>query len=207
MKELKARIEEIISNLEDDQTRNEHRLETASKLGFKVECDNINSEMKYNVEDRRRWRDTLKSIKPDVDGEKSKNKKVGAMIKLEITANNDEYDESIVDELGKYLCMQIVAMKPKAISKNNLSKDFIESETKIIRNNLYLDDRLKNKPENVIDNIISGRVDKMIKSNCLLYQEYIVGGLTVMEFISEYSIKNRFGVEIKDFKRLEIGNE
>ncbi len=83
-----------------------------------------------------------------------------------------EFTDAIA-EMGKNLGMQVVAMSPAYLSEADVPAEVIESEKSILLAQIKNDPKSANKPENVIANMVNGRINKYFKENCLLKQEYV----------------------------------
>jgi elongation factor Ts len=73
------------------------------------------------------------------------------------------------EQVYKDIAMQVAAMNPVAIDKDFVTKERIEKELEIGREQA----RLENKPENMIDKIAEGKLNKFFKESTLLNQEFI----------------------------------
>jgi len=73
------------------------------------------------------------------------------------------------EQIYKDICMQVAAMNPVAVDKEFVSKERIEKELEIGREQA----RLEGKPENMVDKIAEGKLNKFFKENTLLNQEFI----------------------------------
>jgi len=106
--------------------------------------------------------------------------------------------------LVKELAMHIAASNPLVIQREDLSKEAIEHELEIYRNQA----RNENKPEKIVDKIAQGKLEKYFKEMCLLEQVYIKDpSQTVQEFIMEYKAKLGENVRISRFSRFRLGEE
>jgi len=112
------------------------------------------------------------------------NNKIGAMIVLK---DNDE-------QLGKDICMQIVASNPLGLNKESLDKDVLTNEKEIYKAEL---DKI-NKKDDIKRNILDGKIKKFITENTLLNQPFIKDNTTTLGKI----IKNN---EILEFFRYQLG--
>ncbi len=106
--------------------------------------------------------------------------------------------------IGKDIAMQIAAMKPICTYREEVPKEIIDKELEIYKALA----RKEGKPENILDKIASGRLNKFYQENCLVEQAYIKdNSKTVGDLIKEYNSKNNTGIKIKDFKRFHLGDE
>lgn len=90
------------------------------------------------------------------------------------------FNKPIDAEVGKEIAMQITAMNPVSVSKDDCPKEVIEKEMKIYREQI----RLEGKPENMVDRIAEGKLNKFFKESTLEEQEFVqIGKITVKEFL------------------------
>ena len=75
----------------------------------------------------------------------------------------------VADEVSKNVAMQVAAMNPLALNENSVDSSIVEKETEIIKEQLLKEGR----PENIIDNIIVGKLKRFYKDNTLIRQSYI----------------------------------
>jgi elongation factor Ts len=79
------------------------------------------------------------------------------------------FNKNISIEAGKDIAMQVAAMNPVSIDKNACPPEIIERELQIGREQA----RLENKPENMIEKIAEGKLNKFFKENTLISQDFI----------------------------------
>ncbi len=89
--------------------------------------------------------------------------KLGVLISLS-EAKNDK-----IETTGKDLAMQIAAMNPVAVDKDGVSQATIDRELDIAREQI----RAEGKPENMLDKIAAGKLQKFFKENTLLNQQFV----------------------------------
>ena len=75
----------------------------------------------------------------------------------------------ISEEISKNVAMQVAAMNPLALNENSVDASIVEKETEIIKEQLIKEGR----PENIIDNIVAGKLKRFYKDNTLVNQSYI----------------------------------
>lgn len=79
-------------------------------------------------------------------------------------------DAALADDLIRKVGMHVASMRPTALSKDDLPADVVERER-----NIYLDDdSLKNKPAEIQEKIINGKMDRYFAENTLLSQPFVV---------------------------------
>lgn len=105
--------------------------------------------------------------------------------------------------LGKNLAMQIAASQGvQYISLDDIPKELWENETRIESDK----EDLKNKPDNIKENIIKGRVEKTLKTFTLLNQACIRDqNITVEEFIKNHVSLLGENIQLNRFTRFELG--
>jgi elongation factor Ts len=79
------------------------------------------------------------------------------------------FNKIVTVEAGKDIAMQVAAMNPVSIDKNACPKEIVEREMQIGREQA----RLENKPENMIEKIAEGKLNKFFKENTLISQDFI----------------------------------
>jgi len=103
-----------------------------------------------------------------------------------------------VDEAGKDVAMQIAAMGPIAVDRDHVEQSIIDREMKIGREQAIED----GKPENIVDKIAEGKVNKFLKENTLLNQTFVKDkNFTVAKYLESISS----GLTVRAFKRVKIG--
>ena len=135
--------------------------------------------------------------------------KVAVLIELGSDAVNDQLIEA-----GKNVCMQIAAMSPKFISKDDISEEFMQKEREILTQQANLEEQenmaknpnYKVKPEQILQKIITGRLDKELKDFCLVEQEYVKDSeLTVDQYLKSVGKEIGSSITVKRFVRYETG--
>ena len=94
--------------------------------------------------------------------------KIGVLVEAK-TENNDER----VKEALKNVAMQVAALNPKYVSTDDVPEEYKEHEKEILIAQAKNDPKNANKPENIIEKMITGRLAKELKEICLLEQEYV----------------------------------
>ncbi len=125
--------------------------------------------------------------------------KIGVVVELETTA-----DGEAVHECGKNVAMQIAAMNPKYVDRSEVPADFIEKEREILK--VAAMNENPDKPENIIDKMIIGRLNKELKEVCLVDQVYVKDGdLTVQKYVDSVAKEVGAPIKVKSFVRFETG--
>ena len=127
--------------------------------------------------------------------------KIGVLIDAE-APNTDEVQVCL-----RNVAMQIAALNPKYLSDADVSEEYKEHEKQILIAQLKNDPKNASKPDNIIEKMISGRLNKELKEICLLGQEYVKAEHkeTVAQYVEAVSKKIGSTVTLKSFVRFETG--
>lgn len=127
--------------------------------------------------------------------------KLGVLVEVncetDFVAKNDDFKE-----FTKNLAMHIAATNPLGITPEDISQEIIEKEKEIYRAQA-LD---MGKPENVIDKIVEGKLNKFYQESCLLNQPYVRDtDITIADLLNQMIAKIGENISIKRFVRYQIG--
>lgn len=102
--------------------------------------------------------------------------------------------------LVKEIAMQIAATNPRCIRREELSPAIIEQERQIYAQ------QSAGKPENVINKIVEGKLEKFYKEVCLLEQSWVRDpNRTIMDLVGEYTAKIGEKLDLRRFVRFQLG--
>ena len=88
------------------------------------------------------------------------------------------------EEVAKDVAMQAAAMAPIAVNRDGVPQDMIEHETTIIKEQIKNDEKNAKKPEDVIEKMAVGKLNKFYKEVCLVEQEFIKdSSLTIEKYL------------------------
>jgi len=117
--------------------------------------------------------------------------KIGVVLEIDCNCGSE-----VVKEMGYNLCMQIAALFPKYLRVEEVDQDYLASERKILEAAAKNDPANANKPEQVIEKMIDGRLNKQMKEICLLEQEYVKDtSMTVKAYVD--SVAKECGCDLK----------
>lgn len=127
------------------------------------------------------------------------NGKLGVMVEMDcetdFVARNDVFQQFLKD-----ICMQVAAVKPIAIKREEISMHIIEEQKKIFI------EEAKGKPPNIAEKIIAGKLESFYKERCLLEQPFIKdGNITINDLLIANIAKIGENIKIGRFVRFEIG--
>lgn len=124
----------------------------------------------------------------------------------EFKADGDAAANDGFAEFGKDICMQIAAMSPRFLSKDTVPAHEIEEEKTVLLAQIKNDDKLKNKPEQVIQKMVEGRLGKFYEANCLLQQLFVKDTtMTVADYVAAKAKEFGGSLAISSFTRFEKG--
>jgi elongation factor Ts len=127
------------------------------------------------------------------------NKKVGSMVQID-TDDENIAKSDVLKRSASDIAMHITAAKPLAIDKDGIAPELIEREKAIFA------EQVKNKPDNIIEKIVEGKIKKFYTENCLLQQPFVKDDSKTVEQVLTDAAKEADGqAKIKRFVRFEVG--
>ena len=129
--------------------------------------------------------------------------KIGVLVDVETDVVNDE-----IKEMAKNVAMQVAALKPQYTSDSEVDESYIAHEKEILMAQIMNDPKESQKPEKVIQGIVTGRIKKELKEICLLDQVYVKaedGKQSVGAYVAQVAKANGANITIKGFTRYETG--
>ena len=127
----------------------------------------------------------------------------GGRIGVLVVADTDVVNDEIKAAL-KNVAMQVAAMSPKYVSREEVSQDYLDHEKEILLAQAKKEN--PEKPENIIEKMIIGRLNKELKEICLLDQVYVQDSdLTVGKYVDKVAKENGANVKVTKFVRFETG--
>ena len=125
--------------------------------------------------------------------------RIGVLVEADTDVVNDEIKACL-----KNVAMQVAAMSPKYVSRDEVDQDFLEHEKEILLAQAKKEN--PNKPDNIIEKMIIGRLNKEMKEICLLDQVYVQDSdLTVAKYVEKVAKEIGANVAVKKFVRFETG--
>ena len=102
--------------------------------------------------------------------------------------------------------MQIAAINPLYLDEAAVPAEVIEHEKEILKAQIANDEKLKNKPAQIIEKMVDGRIGKYFKENCLVDQPFVKNGdQTVAQYTQETAKALGGSIKIVGFVRFEKG--
>ena len=128
--------------------------------------------------------------------------KIGVLVNLKVEGDID------ATAVGKDVAMQSAALNPRFWDKSQVSQDVLDEEKKIMMVQMENDPKMANKPEQVREKIVMGKMNKFYSENCLLQQEFVRGDVftgSVEQYIADAAKKLGGKITFVDAIRFEKG--
>jgi elongation factor Ts len=125
--------------------------------------------------------------------------KLGVLVSLKgLPAGQAGVNGKDVTEAGKDVGMQIAAMNPVAVDEKGVDKTLIEKEMEIAKAQILAE----GKPENMVEKIAQGKLNRFFKDNTLLPQIFVKDN---SKTVAQYLDSVTKGLTVAEFKRVAIG--
>ena len=125
--------------------------------------------------------------------------RIGVLVAADTDVVNDEIKTCL-----KNVAMQVAAMSPKYVSRYEVSQEYMDHEKEILLAQAKKEN--PEKPDNIIEKMIIGRLNKEMKEICLLDQVYVQDSdLTVAKYVDKVAKENNAKMTVKKFVRFETG--
>lgn len=171
--------------LKSDSKISEKMSDIMGKVGEKIEISRVTSEVTNNGF-------VVDYIHPG--------SKLGVLVMFDsLDKNQDEFMN-----IAKDVAMQVAAMKPLCVNRDEVPKDLIEKEIDIYKEL----SRKEGKPENILDKIAHGKLNKFYQENCLSEQTYIKDNTkTINDLLNDFNSKFTSSAKLVRFKRFHLSDE
>src|SRR5712664_1715097 len=131
--------------------------------------------------------------------------KVGVLVEVncetDFVARGEEFQQLVKD-----IAMHVAAAEPRFVSRDQVAAADLDKEKEIARAQAKNDPKNANKPDQVIDKIVEGRLNKFYEENVLLDQPFIKDpAKTVGELVTEKVAKTGEKITIRRFARYKMG--
>jgi elongation factor Ts len=129
------------------------------------------------------------------------NGKIGVLVEIncesDFVARNEEFQE-----LVKNISLHIAATDPRYVSSEDVPPDVLDEERDIIRGQF----KDSNKPPEIVDKIVEGKLKKFFEEVCLIDQPFVKDDKTTIgKLVSSHIAKFGENIKINRFARFEIG--
>lgn len=131
--------------------------------------------------------------------------KVGVMVEVNCESDFVSRGEEF-QQLVKDVAMHIAASDPRYTNRDEVPADVLEKEREITREQLKNDPKNASKPEEVLNKIIEGRLNKFYEENVLVDQPFVKDpSKTIGELVSEKIASIKENISIRRFTRYKMG--
>lgn len=129
--------------------------------------------------------------------------KIGVIVEAQTDSSSDAVKECL-----KNVAMQVAALNPKYVSSDDVDADYKEHEKEILLAQAKNDPKNANKPDNIIEKMITGRLNKELKEVCLLEQEYVKAENkeNVGKYVESVAKAEGCALKVTNFVRFETGD-
>jgi len=131
--------------------------------------------------------------------------KVGVMVEIncesDFVARGEEFQQLVKD-----VAMHIAASDPQYVRRDEVPSEVLDKEREILRDQLKNDEKNANKPAEVLDKIIEGRINKYYEENVLLDQAFVKDpSKTIGELVTEKIASIKENITVRRFTRYKMG--
>jgi len=125
--------------------------------------------------------------------------RIGVLVEASTDVINDDVKKCL-----KNVAMQVAAMYPKYVSRDEVGQEYLDHEKEILLAQAKTEN--PDKPDNIIEKMIIGRLNKELKEVCLLDQQYVQDDeLTVAKYVAKAGKEAGANLKINSFVRFETG--
>tara|TARA_B100000212_G_scaffold250493_1_gene191671 strand:+ start:393 stop:1265 length:873 start_codon:yes stop_codon:yes gene_type:complete len=125
--------------------------------------------------------------------------KIGVLLSFKSNQKTEK-----VKDFSKNLCMHIAATDPKSFDIESLDKKLVDKERSIYTEQL----KSSNKPDDIIEKIVDGKIKKFYQEVCLLEQMFVMDNkIKIYDCIAEFNKENNENFEITNFVIFKLGQE
>ena len=128
--------------------------------------------------------------------------KIGVLVKAQTSASVDQVTECL-----KNVAMQVAAMSPKFLTTDDISQEYKDKELELLKAQAKNDEKNASKPDNIIEKMVTGRLNKELKEVCLTEQLYVKAENkeNVAQYVAAVSKELGTDITLTGFVRFETG--
>ena len=128
--------------------------------------------------------------------------KIGVLVKANTSASIDQVSECL-----KNVAMQVAAMNPQFLTPNDISQEYKDKELELLKAQAKNDPKNASKPDDIIEKMVTGRLNKELKEVCLTEQVYVKAENkeTVGQYVAAVSKDIGSDITLTGFVRYETG--
>ena len=123
-----------------------------------------------------------------------------------VSFDTDLADKDGFKECAKNVALQTAAMEVKYLDKESVPASVLAEEEAILINQMKEDPKMANKPEQVLQNIVKGRLGKFYENNCLLEQAYVKDdSMSVSKYVASVAKELGGSIKVTGYVRYDKG--
>lgn len=127
--------------------------------------------------------------------------RIGVMVEVncetDFVARNEDFRTFVHD-----LAMQVAALNPRYVSREDVPADVLEKEKEIYRDAA----KKEGKPDHILEKIAEGKLEKFFEENCLLDQHFVKNtDVKIIDCLHELAAKIGENIKVRRFTRYELG--
>ena len=123
-----------------------------------------------------------------------------------VSFDTDLADKDAFKECAKNVALQTAAMDVKFLDKESVPADVLAEEEAILIKQMKEDPKMANKPDNILANIVKGRLGKFYENNCLLEQAYVKDdSMSVSKYVASVAKELGGSIKVTGYVRFDKG--
>ena len=123
-----------------------------------------------------------------------------------VSFETDLADKAEFAECAKNVALQTAAMDVKFLDKDSVPAEVLAEEEAILIKQMKEDPKMANKPENVLANIVKGKLGKFYENNCLLEQAYVKDdSMSVSKYVASVAKELGGNIKVTGYVRFDKG--
>lgn len=131
--------------------------------------------------------------------------KVGVLVEVncetDFVARSEDFTKVVKD-----IAMHICASEPSFVSKEDVPTNIVAKEREIAKEQALADPKNANKPENIIEKMVQGRIEKFYTESVLLQQPFVKDqSITIAELLIKVTAKTGEKISVRRFTRYKMG--
>ena len=131
--------------------------------------------------------------------------KVGVLVEVncetDFVARSEDFSQFVKD-----VAMHICASEPQYVTKDEVPTDLVEKERRIALETAKADPKNANKPDNILEKMVEGRLSKFFTDSVLMEQPFVKDQtVTISQLITQVTAKTGEKVSVRRFTRYKMG--
>ena len=123
-----------------------------------------------------------------------------------VSFDTDVADKDGFAECAKNIALQTAAMEVKYLDKESVPAEVLAEEEAILIKQMKEDPKMANKPDNILANIVKGRLGKFYETNCLLEQAYVKDdSMSVSKYVASVAKELGGNIKVTGYVRFDKG--